>query len=161
MNPPFLRLTRDQGGRSGIEFTRGTGAVKALLSMSRGNHGGRMGKVSCCHQGHRTCSSSCSEPHRLCPVSKCTQRRGFICCFRRHLCSEGCIARVTDRDTQSALEVALSGYQTQMQGCTATPMTVRSPTRLRGCSVIVGGGDVGDGNSALFSGCHAGSPPRK
>jgi len=36
---------------------------------------------------------------------------------------EGCIARVTDRATQSALEITLSGWQTQMQGCTATPNT--------------------------------------
>ena len=45
-----------------------------------------------------------------------------------NLSSEGCIARVTDRDTQSALEVALGNYQGQMRGCTAGPVTVRPTT---------------------------------
>ena len=81
---------------------------------------------------------------------------GCISCWHCHLCSEGCIARITDRSTQSQLEVALSGYQTQMQGCTAAPMTVRSPAS-HSC--------VPNRNTehplSLFSSCHAGSTTRK
>jgi hypothetical protein len=36
---------------------------------------------------------------------------------------EGCIARIDSRNTQAALEVVLSGYQVQMQDCTASPST--------------------------------------
>ena len=67
-----------------------------------------------------------------------TGSNGFLLslCVAVTFASEGCVARITDRDTQSALEVALSSYQTQMQGCIAAPVTV-SPTVPSTTSILL------------------------
>jgi hypothetical protein len=53
---------------------------------------------------------------------------------------EGCVARVEDRSTQRALEIALAAYQEMMQGCTAAPMT--AALRTKRDEVHVSGGEI-------------------
>ena len=88
---------------------RQAGTIKVLASR------GKEGRGALPIVLHRT---------NLCQLWPCIDQTQHSNNAQLPFTSEGCIARVTDRATQSALEITLSGYQTQMQGCTATPNTV-------------------------------------